>query len=105
MGFTEVPVNDYATVVDDTAQFVDVREPGEVAQGTIPGTVNIPLGQIPGRLHELDPQCRVVLLCRSGNRSGQAAQFLTDHGFTDVVNLTGGMLAFDPSATTERTTS
>jgi rhodanese-related sulfurtransferase len=105
MGVVEVPVNDYATVVDDTAQFIDVREPGEVAEGTIPGTVNIPLGQIPGRLHELDRQRRVVLLCRSGNRSGQAAQFLTGHGFTDVVNLTGGMLAFDPSATTERTTS
>jgi rhodanese-related sulfurtransferase len=104
MPFVNHPVNDYATVVDATTQFIDVREPDEVAQGTIVGAVNIPLAQVPGRLDELDRERRVVLLCRSGNRSGQAAEFLTGAGFADVVNLAGGMLAFDgPIA--ERTTS
>jgi rhodanese-related sulfurtransferase len=95
MAVVNHPVNDYASVVDDTTQFIDVREPNEVAQGTIAGAVNIPLAQVPDRLDELDRQRRVVLLCRSGNRSGQAAEFLTGAGFTDVVNLAGGMLAFD----------
>ncbi len=77
------------------AQFVDVREPDEVAAGTLPGTVNIPLGDLPERIGELDPAQRVVLLCRSGGRSGQAAEFLTASGFGDVVNLAGGMLAVE----------
>ena len=94
MPFVNHPVDDYATVVDAGTQLIDVREPDEVAQGTIAGAVNIPLAQIPGRLDELDRERRVVLLCRSGNRSGQAAEFLTRAGFTDVVNLAGGMLAF-----------
>ena len=95
MAVVNHPVNDYATIVDDTTQFIDVREPGEVAEGTIAGAVNIPLAQVPSRLDELDRERRVVLLCRSGNRSGQAAEFLSGAGFTDVVNLAGGMLAFD----------
>ncbi len=104
MPFVNHPVNDYAAVVDETTQFIDVREPNEVAEGTIAGAVNIPLAQVPGRLDDLDPERRVVLLCRSGNRSGQAAEFLSGAGFTDVVNLAGGMLAFD-GAIAERTTS
>ena len=87
------PVNDYASVVVDDTQFIDVREPDEVAAGTLPGTVNIPLGTIPDRVGELDPNRRVVLLCRSGGRSTQAANFLTAQGFGDVINLEGGMLA------------
>ena len=88
------PVTDYGTVVVD-AQFVDVREPDEVVAGTLPGARNIPLGELPGRVTELDPARRVVLLCRSGGRSGKAAALLAGLGFVDVVNLTGGMLAWE----------
>lgn len=93
MNHREHPVTDYAAVVDDDTQFIDVREPDEVAGGSLPGAVNIPLGTIPQRMAELDPSKRVVLLCRSGGRSGQAAEFLAANGFSDVVNLSGGMLA------------
>ncbi len=89
------PVTDYASVVTPDTQFVDVREPDEVAEGTLPGTVNIPLGTLPDRVGELDPSRRTVLLCRSGGRSTQASQFLTGQGFTDVINLAGGMLAVE----------
>lgn len=91
---TDHPVADYASVVGSDGQLVDVREPDEVATGTLPGAVNIPLGTLPGRVGELDPSRRVVLLCRSGGRSTQAAEFLTASGFGDVVNLAGGMLAW-----------
>jgi rhodanese-related sulfurtransferase len=91
---TDHPVADYAAVVGADGQLIDVREPDEVAAGTLPGAVNIPLGQLPGRVGELDPHRRVVLLCRSGGRSTQAAQYLTQAGFDDVVNLAGGMLAY-----------
>lgn len=90
---TDHPANDYRAVVDDDTQFIDVREPDEVAAGTLPGAINIPLGQLAGRAAELDPGRRVVLLCRSGGRSTAAAEHLTRIGFTDVVNLAGGMLA------------
>ncbi len=90
----EHPVADYAAAVGTDGQLIRVREPDEVAGGTLPGAVNIPLGNLPGRVGELDPSKRVVLLCRSGGRSGQAAEFLTGSGFGDVVNLTGGMLAW-----------
>lgn len=57
---TNHPVNDYAAVVDATTQFIDVREASEIAQGTLPGAVDIPLGQLPDRLDELDREARVV---------------------------------------------
>ncbi len=95
--WSEVPVNDYRRALGDNGQLIDVREPGEVALGTIPGAVNIPVGELPNRLGELDPGRPVVLLCRSGARSGQAADYLSANGFADVTNLTGGMLAFNPN--------
>lgn len=89
-----VPVNDYATVVDSATQFIDVRQPDEVAASGIDGAMNIPLDQLAARTSELDPERCTVLLCRSGNRSGQAAEFLSRAGFTDLINLDGGMLAY-----------
>ena len=87
------PASDYARVVTPDTQFIDVREPVEVADGTLPGTINIPLATLPGRIGDLDPARPTVVLCRSGGRSAQACEFLTANGFTDVVNLAGGMLA------------
>lgn len=87
------PISDYRTVVDESTQLIDVREPAEVAHGTLNGAMNIPLGELPTRLGELDPTRRTVVLCRSGGRSAQAADFLFRAGFTDVINLDGGMLA------------
>ncbi len=76
-----------------TAQLVDVREDSEVAQARIPGTIHIPLGQLPTRLGELDPARPVIAICRSGNRSGTATRFLAQAGY-DCDNMTGGMLAW-----------
>ncbi len=92
---TDHPVTDYATAVAPNGQLIDVREPDEVAGGTLPGAVNIPLGDLPTRVGELDRGRRVVVLCRSGGRSTKAAEYLTASGFGDVVNLAGGMLALD----------
>lgn len=96
--WSEVGVNDYRHALGHDGQLIDVREPSEVATGTIPGAVNIPLGDLPGRLGELDADRPVVLLCRSGARSGQAAKFLSENGFDAVTNLTGGMLAYKPNS-------
>lgn len=61
------------------AQIIDVREPGEYTSGHLPGAVNIPLGQLPNRTDEVKEP--VVLVCASGNRSGQAAQYLAEQGY------------------------
>ena len=94
MMYRDHSVTDYASVIDPGSQFIDVRQPDEFATGAIAGAINIPLGELPIRMQELDPQRRTVVVCRSGGRSSQAAEFFSRAGFGDVVNLDGGMLAF-----------
>ncbi|RFB12104.1 rhodanese-like domain-containing protein [Bacillus sp. HNG] len=77
-----------------TLNIIDVREVDEVAAGKIPGAVNIPLGLIEFRMHELDKSKEYVMVCRSGGRSGNASQFLEGQGFK-VINMVGGMLAWE----------
>ncbi|KAF0815694.1 MULTISPECIES: rhodanese-like domain-containing protein [Cytobacillus] len=73
---------------------IDVREVDEVAEGKIPGAINIPLGLIEFRMHELDKSKEYIIVCRSGARSGRASQFLESYGF-NVINMTGGMLSWE----------
>jgi rhodanese-related sulfurtransferase len=81
---------------------LDVREDWETALAPVPSDiVHIPMGQIAGRLSELDPQKETVVICRSGGRSLEVARFLSAQGFGSVYNLVGGILAWsrdlDPS--------
>lgn len=76
------------------AQLIDVREAHEVAEGMIPGAKHIALGELDARLNEIDASRAVWAICRSGNRSGQAANLLADKGFR-VFNMQGGMLAWN----------
>lgn len=59
----------------ETLHMIDVREDDEVATGIVPGAIHIPLGEVPERLEELDKAKPYVLICRSGGRSGRAAEF------------------------------
>ena len=69
------------------ATIVDVREPFELMMGKVPGALNIPLGQVPGRVEEFRQMSKpLILICASGNRSGQAAAFLKGKGLTEVYN-------------------
>lgn len=77
----------------EQVHLIDVREVGEVQEGHIPGIVNIPLGLLEFRMHELDKNKAYVMVCRSGGRSGQATALLDAQGF-DVTNMTGGMLVW-----------
>jgi rhodanese-related sulfurtransferase len=73
---------------------LDVRENWERAVASIPDTLHIPMNEIPARLGELDAKAPIVVMCRSGGRSLQVAQFLARNGFGSVANLTGGILAW-----------
>jgi sulfur-carrier protein adenylyltransferase/sulfurtransferase len=85
----------------DRLTIVDVREPNELQINRIPGSLHIPLGDIPRRYRELDSGAEYVMQCKSGVRSGKAADFLRSVGFTRVLNLKGGILDWidkvDPS--------
>ena len=80
---------------------VDVREKWELEVASIPDVLHIPMSEIPARAGELDADREIVVMCRSGGRSMQVAQFLARNGFQSVANLTGGILAWsrdvDPS--------
>jgi adenylyltransferase/sulfurtransferase len=80
---------------------LDVREGWELEISRLAGTLDIPMNEIPGRLDEIDRARTVVVMCRSGGRSRNVAQFLVRQGYSPVANLTGGILAWgeriDPS--------
>ncbi len=84
---------------DEARQFrmIDVREPMELAQGTIPGAEAIPLSILGNRLHEIDKELPVVFICRSGARSGQVCSYLAQNGYTNTINLRGGVIAWAQS--------
>jgi rhodanese-related sulfurtransferase len=73
---------------------LDVREPAELAVAAVADTLNIPMGQIPGRLEEIDRSKTIVVMCHSGMRSMQVGGFLAHQGYERVVNLDGGIDAW-----------
>jgi rhodanese-related sulfurtransferase len=74
---------------------LDVREDWEIGLAPVPSeVVHIAMGEISDRVKELDPNKETVVICRSGGRSAQVAQFLDRQGFKSVSNLTGGILAW-----------
>jgi rhodanese-related sulfurtransferase len=78
------------------AVVIDVREPGEFAQSHILNARNVPLGELAARLKDLERfrEKPVIVSCATGNRSGSAAAILRKHGFANVVNLAGGIAAW-----------
>ena len=92
----EMTVAEYAALREAGTEhlLLDVREPFELGICQIEGNVNIPLGQLPQRLAELAAWKGklIVSQCKSGRRSMKALETLKKHGFTNVVNLEGGIL-------------
>ena len=74
---------------------IDVREPDEYAAGHIPGITLIPMGEVASRLTELPRDKEIIVTCRTGNRSGQVADLLREQGFTNVHNMSGGIVAWE----------
>jgi adenylyltransferase/sulfurtransferase len=78
----------------DKFVLVDVREPHEYQIARIPGSVLIPLGELPKRLNELNPADEIVMHCKMGGRSAKACDLLKQNGFTKVINVKGGITAW-----------
>jgi sulfur-carrier protein adenylyltransferase/sulfurtransferase len=85
----------------EALKIVDVREPNEYQINKIPDSQLIPLGELPRRYAELNPDDTLVMQCKSGARSAKAADYLRSVGFKNVLNLKGGILDWidkvDPS--------
>ncbi len=73
---------------------IDVREQWEYDEGHIPGVILIPMGEIESRISEIPTDQTVILTCRSGNRSGQVYDYLSQQGYNNVHNMEGGILAW-----------
>lgn len=89
----EIGVDRLEEALAEGAVLVDVREPQEYAEAHVPGATLIPMGELGGRLQELDPASPVYLICRSGHRSAAVGQALETRGF-QTVNVVGGTLAW-----------
>ncbi len=95
-GYRDVTVAD-VTVPAQGFRLIDVREPEEFtgALGHIPGAELVPLGTVMAHAPGWNKDEPVVLVCKVGGRSGHAAQALHGMGFSKVMNLVGGMLAWN----------
>ncbi len=87
----EISVDTAAELRDDGAFMLDVREQSEWDEFHMPGAQLIPLGELPSRLSELPQDQKIVVVCRSGNRSATGRDILLDAGFTNVTSMAGGM--------------
>ena len=92
----EIDVTEVKANLDRGDRFVliDVREPHEYRICNIPAARLIPLGEVPKRLNELDPEADIVIHCKSGMRSAKACGILRQAGFEHVRNMKGGILAW-----------
>ena len=82
---------------EDGLRLVDVREKDEFVGplGAYPGSELVPMGTLPQEVGSWDTAEPVVLICRSGGRSGRMAAFLEAKGFEKIVSLGGGMIAYN----------
>ena len=75
-------------------RILDVREPWEIEIAHLGEALSIPMGELPGRLDELQDAESIAVLCHSGGRSARVADWLTDMGFGTVANIDGGIDAW-----------
>lgn len=73
---------------------LDVREPWEYELARLEGSRLVPMGEIAGRVGELDPEAETVVICHHGARSAFVTQLLERSGFSRVLNLEGGLDAY-----------
>ena len=88
-------------VNDNNIQIIDIRSPIEWEYGVLKGSILVNLTDNNGNYNEnfvaevknkIDPNKKIALICRSGNRIQRGSEILIQHGYKDVINLSGGML-------------
>lgn len=94
-GYQEVSAEEAKKLIAEQEVFIlDVREPDEFAQGHLPNSKLIPTGEISQRLDEISKDKALLVVCRSGRRSGIVSKYLVEKGYIQVYNLQGGVTAW-----------
>lgn len=93
MNYKEVDPSEAKGLMESKSDLLllDVREQHEYDKAHIEGVQLIPLGELPDRVSELDPEQPVLCICAGGVRSEKAARFLLSQEFKDVTNMAEGM--------------
>ncbi|MBU9722596.1 rhodanese-like domain-containing protein [Bacillus alkalicola] len=97
LGTEEITTSELGDLLDQPNDyfFVDVREVHEYNEAHINGMVNVPLSTLNSDYHNIPKDRTAVIFCRSGNRSLQAIKILEDLGYENLINVKGGMLAWE----------
>jgi len=92
----EIDANDLQTRIAEGGDFVllDIRSDGELVQGVLPDSEHLPMHLIPLRMNELPKDKDIILYCHSGARSYHACAYLAQQGFSNAINLRGGILGW-----------
>lgn len=92
---SQLGIDEFAAKTAEASVVVlDVRTPGEFAQGRLANAINIDFqsGNFEAEISKLDKNATYAVYCRSGNRSGQAVKVMTDLGFTNLYDMDGGVI-------------
>ncbi len=90
----EIDVCAAARQLQEGALLLDVREQDEVSAVALPGSLHVPMREIPARLGEIPSDRPVLVLCHHGGRSARVTQFLRAQGLVNVTNVAGGIDAW-----------
>lgn len=95
-GITKIDVETLQNRLEnEEITLLDVREVGEYEGGHIEGAVNAPLSSLNETELPYPKDDPIYVICRSGNRSAQAAQLLQERGYTEIYDVSGGMIAWE----------
>ncbi len=84
---------------------LDVRDDEDLAGSPgLHGAVHIPMGDVPGRTHELDPDAEIVVYCARGQRSASVAEYLRERDFENARSLSGGLMSWTSGSPEQETT-
>ena len=89
--FTARELRAYLESASPKPLLLDVREPWEFETAHIEGVTLVPMRSIPTRVQDFDKQQEIVVICHHGVRSRMVGLFLENHGFSNVINLSGGV--------------
>lgn len=89
--FTPTQLQEYLAQCDTPPLLLDVRETWEFEYCSIKGSILIPMGQLPSKLDTLDPFKETIMICHHGIRSRQMGYYMEQAGFTNIINLSGGV--------------
>jgi rhodanese-related sulfurtransferase len=89
----QADIADVPAIFDRSVVLLDVRENDEWERGHAEGAQHIPMGEVPARLGEIDPDATLFVVCQAGGRSMRVAQYLVRNGYQPI-NVSGGMLAW-----------